>query len=264
MKLSSKRHSGHPFGCVSLPFRFYQLAISINFVHQSLIVMEYFKTFNGHNITISFNKKRITSKHRGTYNSIYGGFVVCNDSNDFNNKTPTKSTKWKFKINSTGNGVYIGIASFNNVNDSAFSYNSSIGYWCRGAVFKDGKCTDSYNSYQEGDIIIMIHNPCDKTITFKRLRGGIIERGKTWYGAQSDKIKQIKGGELTEYPAIKMNDNNIKYKMCVCLTGIGSSVELLSCDQYTVENQQNDNDDNKIQTEEKEKDLKQANKVNNI
>ena len=161
----------------------------------------------------------------------------------------------------------IGIYSSNNINDNgcAFYYNGSIGYYHNGDAKKDGQVIGIYgDGFTTDDIITMIHNPCNKTITFKRIRGGIIERERTWYGAQSDKIKQIKGGKLTEYPAIKMNDNNIKYKMCVYLTGVGQSVELLSCDQYIADNQQNDNDDNKTQSREKEKELKQLKKVKHI
>ena len=55
--------------------------------------MEYFKTFNTdpNNITISSNKKRVTSVYK--YGKcIYGAFVI---DNDLNNKT---KTKWIFKI----------------------------------------------------------------------------------------------------------------------------------------------------------------------
>ena len=44
--------------------------------------------------------------------------------------------------------------------------------------------------------------------------------------------------------------------MCVYLNGHGSSIELLSCEQYIADNQQNEkNEDNKTQNEEKEKEL---------
>ena len=210
--------------------------------------MEYFKTFNKDNITISSNKKRITRNKQYGDGSIYGVFVI---DNDFNNKTVTK---WLFKIHSLDwQSICIGIDSSNNINGCAFDNNGSIGYFDSGNVYKDGKKIESYgrmDGFQKDDIITMIHNPTHKTLTFSRLRGGIIEREKTWYGAQSEKIKQIKGGQVKQYKPIKMNNENKKYKMCVYLDGRQSSVELLSCEQYIDDNQQND----KIQIEEKEQD----------
>ena len=207
--------------------------------------MEYFKTYNKKEITISSNKTRITKTYGG-YSSIYGGFVI---DNDVNNKIPTKSTKWTFIINSFPDyneySVCIGISSTNNINGNAFHYNGSIGYYNGGDVYKDGQKIKIYEEgFKKDDMIIMIHNPCDKTLTFKRLRGGIIGRQKKWYG-----FKQIKGGKLTQYKPIKMNEDNKKYKMCVYLAGRPSSVELLSFDQYISDNQQNDGNKVNLYTE---------------
>ena len=189
------------------------------------------------------------------HGSIYGVFVI---DNDFNNKTVTK---WLFKIHSLdwSDRICIGIDSSNNkwINDAFALKPGSIGYCQPDIAYKDGNCIQKYgNGYKKDDIIIMIHNPIESTLTFGLLRGGIVERkevmvkqeNKTWYGGkkiieiekESDQFKRIKGGETTTYKLIKINDNK-QYKMCVHLQGHGTSVELLSCDQYIVDNHKNDN-----------------------
>lgn len=201
---------------------------------------EYFNTFNKNNITITSNKKRITQS--GYVHSIYGCLMI---DNDFNNKTVTK---WLFKIHSLyySDSICIGIDSSNEKYiDGEFSdnINGSIGYHSNGDVYKDNKKIEYGDEFNADDIITMIHNPISRTITFTKQYGSDKTRKeKTWYGG-SKKIIEIKKGTINTYKAIKMNNDNKKYKMCVYLKGSGSSVELLSCDQYIGDNQQNDNNE---------------------
>ena len=103
---------------------------------------------------------------------------------------------------------------------------------------KIGEEIEEYgDGFKMNDLITMIHNPTDKTLTFNRLRDGMLKK----------------------YEAIKMNNDNRKYKMCVYLFGKDSSVELLSCDQYIDDAQQNDDNDDIVKhekSEEKQQELR--------
>ena len=211
--------------------------------------MEYFKTFNKDTITISSNKKRITRNNKGSWsNSIYGIFEI---DNDFNNKTVTK---WLFKIHTLDdyyyNEICIGIDSSNNVNgDFTDNKNGSIGYYDNGAVFKDNKKREKYgDAFKKDDILAMIHNPNNGTLTFS-IQHGSDKMKKTWYGGNSSKVA-IKKGTTNTFKPIKMEDNDKKYRMCVYLQGGGTSVELLACKQQNEESK-----DNNTRNEEKEKEL---------
>ena len=202
--------------------------------------MEYFKSFNKQYITISADKKRILSNH-GCYGSAYGVFVI---ENDFNGKT---ATKWTFKIHSL-NDTYsscIGIDSLKNINDDAFRFHGSIGYRSNGNVYHNGKFLEKYdNGYEKDDIITMIHNPRDKTITFWRQYGSH-KMKKAWYGGNSNEV-EIRKGTIQTFNPIKMNNDDKKYKMCVMLWGEDSSIELLSCEQCVADDQQNENKEQAI------------------
>ena len=153
--------------------------------------MEYFKTFNKDNITISSNKKRITNNtwNRG---SIYGVFVI---DNDFNNKTVTK---WLFKIHSLGNNICIGIdSSNNNYINSSFTNNKngSIGYYSSGNAYKDGEKIRKYgDKYAKGDKISMTYNGSDSTLTFSKESWALFGKGtiKTFKPIQITHKKKFK------------------------------------------------------------------------
>ena len=195
--------------------------------------MEYFKTFNKDRITISSNKKRITSKNTWP-GSIYGVFVI---DNDFNNKTVTK---WLFKIHSLGIIICIGIDSSNNnkhMNTGFYAYSGTYGYLSNGYAYNNGTTISNYDGdkYVSGDTVTMVHNPINGTLTYS-----LTHTEKTWYGG-SKEIIDIKEGTTKTYKPISINKKK-KYKLCVYLRGYGASIELLQFEQSNQDNDANDND----------------------
>ena len=193
--------------------------------------------FRTDNIASSCNNKRITARYWKEY-STHGALVI---DNDINNKT---IATWIFKIhslNNYGGGVCIGIDSSNDENGCAFDYNGSIGYDSWGDAHIDGVELKKYGErFDKNDIVTMVHNPLDQTITFSK-EYATNKMKKTWYGWDSKEVDIKKGTKYT-FKSIKINQNHRKYRMCVYFNGYGSSVELLSCEQYIIDNLQNDDD----------------------
>eukprot|EP01084_Bolivina_argentea_P187040 322270_1 len=124
---------------------------------------EYFDTI-GANAEIDEEKTTITNTHKQyRYASAYGRIKILS--------TETGIHKWKFKINGSKEYMSIGIEEdgFKNLNQGVhFRKGISYALMCTGGTTKNGKLNSSYlpNGYKKGDIVEIILNLSNKTISF--------------------------------------------------------------------------------------------------
>ena len=166
--------------------------------HQT--AMDCFATFNSRRAQVSDDKMTVTkSDNSGASATIYGNITIPYNTINIH--------EWKIKVIAMRfpSTFAIGIDEANCKSMSSQFYDSgqSYGYRACGSLHAESKSIGQGPTYKADDILTMIYDGKDKTITFKK---------------NDDKIPQI----------IKVKNSEHGYKMVVYFTDKGDGFRLLS------------------------------------
>lgn len=173
--------------------------------------MECFQVYNAKKIKTHQNKTKITNNGVGM-STVYGSLIIPYNTQLIH--------YWQFRILSIGDSqrISIGIdeSQCKSINNCFSNRKSTVNYSyvSSGAMCISGEKTANYgDSYNSGDIVTMILNGKNKTISFKKTMTS----------------KWLKNSVKTEeYKQVKVAETSNGFRMCVFLKYSKDSVALLS------------------------------------